>query len=113
MGQTQGQNEPQSEVTMNTRYAGLALAMFLMVPGCIPAGQLPDDQVPFDPDPDACGASGLQGLVGQPETVLQSMRFSQRLRMIQPGMMITQDYSPERLNISVDASGMIESVSCG
>ncbi|SDD62782.1 Peptidase inhibitor I78 family protein [Paracoccus isoporae] len=34
-------------------------------------------------------------------------------RVIQPGAMVTQDYSPARLNVYVDDKGFIERVSCG
>jgi hypothetical protein len=60
-----------------------------------------------------CGAGGLQGLVGQPESVLAGRRFSQPLRVIPPGQAVTMDYSPARLNIEIDARGRIAAVHCG
>ena len=61
----------------------------------------------------SCGAAALQGLVGQSETALHVMRFAQAVRVIKPGMMVTQDYSAERLNIHVDELGVISRVVCG
>lgn len=64
-------------------------------------------------DPDACKASELQGLVGQPASALDTMKFSQPLRVLRPGMAVTMDYSAARLNIEVDAAETITRVSCG
>lgn len=61
----------------------------------------------------SCGAGALQGLVGQPATALQVMRFAQTVRVIEPGMMVTQDYSADRLNIYIDEAGLISLVVCG
>ncbi len=68
---------------------------------------------PVDPGPDACGASELQYLVGKPGVVLDGMRFSQDVRVIQPGMAVTMDYSATRLNIWLDRRDVIERVTCG
>ncbi|MCQ0969437.1 I78 family peptidase inhibitor (plasmid) [Paracoccus sp. TK19116] len=61
---------------------------------------------------DACGASGYQGLIGQRGTVLESMTFPLRTRVIGPNDAITADYSPERLNIEIGLGGLIERVAC-
>jgi hypothetical protein len=65
------------------------------------------------PLPVSCGADGLQGLVGQPAAVLQTIRFGQVVRVIRPGMAVTMDYVPERLNIDIDAAEVISGVRCG
>ncbi|MBW6507525.1 MAG: hypothetical protein K0B00_12335 [Rhodobacteraceae bacterium] len=62
---------------------------------------------------DDCGASTLQGLLGQPESVLQGMVFAGPLRVIRAGQAVTMDYSAARLNVSLDAAGLIERISCG
>ena len=82
--------------------AGFALSGCVMTDGTQPS-----------PMPDTCGAAALQGLVGQPQSVLQTMRFAQTVRVIQPGMMVTQDFSPDRLNIGVGPDGRIARVWCG
>jgi hypothetical protein len=61
----------------------------------------------------SCGADGLQSLLGQDKSVLAGMRFSQPLRVISPGMAVTMDYSPARLNIDLDGAGQIIRVHCG
>jgi hypothetical protein len=73
-----------------------------------------DPQVPIDPVPvDECGAADLQGLVGQSARVLQTMRFGQNVRIIEPGMAVTMDFLPNRLNIWIAKGDVIERVSCG
>ncbi len=80
--------------------------------GCVMAD---DAMVPMPPAPEAaaCRAPGLQGLVGQPETVIQTMRLTGTVRVIRPGMMITQDFSPSRVNIAIGPDGRIARVWCG
>jgi Peptidase inhibitor I78 family len=63
--------------------------------------------------PAGCGAEGLQTLVGQPESVLAAMTFPTPVRIIHPGDAVTMDFSPARLNITVDRNGRIDRVYCG
>ena len=68
------------------------------------------------PPPDnlaSCGADDLQYLVGQPGVVLDGMRFSQDVRVIQYGMAVTMDYNPYRLNFWLDRRDVIERFVCG
>ena len=80
----------------------LALAMVLA--GCVSADA---------PDQNACGAAGMQSLVGQGRDVLAAMTLPQGTRVIEPGMAITEDYRADRLNLDVDAGGRITRVWCG
>lgn len=73
--------------------------------GVVAVAPMPMDQ--------SCGADGVQSLLGQDKSVLAGMRFSQPLRVISPGMAVTMDYSPARLNIDLDALGRIIRVHCG
>ncbi len=68
------------------------------------------------PPPDnlaSCGADDLQYLLGRPGVVLDGMRFSQDVRVIQYGMAVTMDYSATRLNFWLDRRDVIERVTCG
>lgn len=80
----------------------------LVLGACVAAE--PDDGLPPE---GACGAKALQDLIGQPRSVLDVMRFSQPLRVIEPGMAVTEDYNPGRLNIELDDVGQIIRVACG
>lgn len=88
-----------------------AFALLLCAPLALAACVAPVP--PVDPGPDACGASELQYLVGQPGVVLDGMRFSQEVRVIQPGMAVTMDFQAARLNFWLDRRDVIERVSCG
>lgn len=91
----------------SVRAAVAAPLMALALAGCV-------IEDPVLPAPDnLCGASELQGLVGQPQSVLQTMRFAGPVRVIQPGMAVTMDYLAERLNFWIAEDGRIESVTCG
>lgn len=93
------------------RYSALLLALPVALMGCVPEPEPPvTDPAPVE---DACGASGLQELIGQSAKKLEVMRFAHPVRIIRPGMAVTMDYSAERLNIEVDAAERITRVTCG
>jgi hypothetical protein len=83
----------------------------VLLAACVP-------EVPPPPGPPPvgggrCGAEQLQGLVGQPASVLEKMRFAPPTRIIRPGQPVTEDYSEDRLNIAINRAEQIESVTCG
>lgn len=91
-----------------------ALALLALLPLAACAAQAPDGpRGPRLPPEDSCGAAQLQGLIGQKASVLETMRFAGPVRVIKPGMAVTMDHSPMRLNISLDADGTIIRLSCG
>ncbi|MFN3723543.1 MAG: I78 family peptidase inhibitor [Paracoccaceae bacterium] len=67
---------------------------------------------PEGPDLATCGAGALQGLVGQPASVLQTMKFGQETRIIRPDTAVTMDYRADRLNIEIDRAERISRVHC-
>jgi hypothetical protein len=88
--------------------------MLLLMAGCVPAQSEPVVVVPPPQEgPDACGAADLQYLLGAPDTVLETMRFANPVRVISPGMAVSMDYNPARLNIGLDRYRMIMRLSCG
>jgi len=65
-----------------------------------------------------CDAEAAAALVGRPATAelgAEALRLAgaRRLRWIRPGDMVTMDYSPQRLNIHLDARGRVERLACG
>ena len=76
----------------------------LMLGGCV---------MPKAPEQNACGAAGMQNLVGQKDDILAAMTLPQGTRFIYPGTPVTEDYRPNRLNIDIDQSGRITGVWCG
>jgi hypothetical protein len=59
-----------------------------------------------------CDAEALRDLIGRNITVLQTMRFGVTVRIIGPGTMVTEDFSPDRLNIIHDQNGLITDIGC-
>jgi Peptidase inhibitor I78 family len=103
--------------------AGLAAIVVSLCAGCaaIASDSGPVVTDPVQPPPiqspgpntPTCQAQDLQSLVGQPRSVLETMRFGNVVRILEPGAIVTQDYSPTRLNIHLDANGVIVRVVCG
>ena len=67
---------------------------------------------PVQPDTDQCKASALQGLVGQPKSVLQTMLLPAGSRVIEPGQAVTMDYRADRLNVEIGKDGRIGRIGC-
>ncbi|HVZ99764.1 MAG TPA: I78 family peptidase inhibitor [Caulobacterales bacterium] len=61
---------------------------------------------------DTCGMAAFQGLVGKPADEIDQSSLPPRTRIIRPGMMITQDFSPQRLNIRVAPDGKVSELGC-
>ncbi len=61
---------------------------------------------------DTCGASRFRDLVGKPAAEIDQSTLPERTRIITPDMMITQDFSPTRLNIIVGTGGRVGSLRC-
>lgn len=96
----------------------LALPLALVLAGCVPVEAPPVAPGPGKPARPAppvglCDAPQMQGLVGQDGAVLDSLSLPDPVRIIKPGMAVTMDYAPERMNIQIDRNGLIESVTCG
>ncbi|WP_162891819.1 I78 family peptidase inhibitor [Profundibacter amoris] len=77
-------------------------------------------EIPPDPpidqpteDTTACGGGPDSNLVGQSVDVLAAMTFPGPMRVIRPGMLITQEYNPKRMNLDLDNKGIIIRVWCG
>ncbi len=54
----------------------------------------------------------MLGLVGQDAAILREVELPATTRVVQPGMALTQDYRPDRLNVSIDDDGKIDRVWC-
>ena len=62
---------------------------------------------------DGCEAARYQSLLGQSRSALQGQALPAPVRLIGPGMAVTMDHNPGRLNIRYDESGIIREVYCG
>jgi hypothetical protein len=89
----------------------LSLLAALSLAGCATTAETP---VPAPTEEeDACGASGLQDLVGEDVSVVAAMTFLAPMRIIRPGEAVTLDFNPARLNFELDAGDRIVRVYCG
>ena len=61
---------------------------------------------------DLCNASAYQHLVGSPANEADFAE-AHSLRITSPGMAVTMDYRPDRLNVETDDTGIITRIRCG
>jgi hypothetical protein len=87
------------------RFAILALITLAACAEVVPNPPTTDGQ--------ACGADPDSALIGQSADVLAAMIFPAPMRIIRPGMAVTMDYNPNRLNIDIDKHNKIVRVWCG
>ena len=98
-----------------TAKLALATATAIAVAGCAVAQPIP---VHGATPGYACSNAGLARFVGQPATAAlgsEMLRVSgaRILRWLQPGQIVTMEFSPERLTVHLDSSNRVESASCG
>jgi hypothetical protein len=60
---------------------------------------------------DTCGAAQYSALIGSNFAAV-SFPAGANIRIIQPNQPVTQDFSPQRLNVITDANGLITSLEC-
>ncbi len=85
----------------------LAVLAACAAPTAPPARALPE------PEADTCAARPLADLVGQDATALERVLLMRQVRVIRPGMAVTMDFRPERINFEVGSSGRIVRLYCG
>ena len=86
----------------------LALLPLLALAACAEPAVAPAPE----PEPDLCSAASLQGLVGQPASVLRTMLLPAGTRVINPGDAVTMDFRPDRMNGETGTDGRIAKIAC-
>ena len=79
--------------------------------------QTAGDAAPM-PGAGACDATALAALVGKPftpalEADARARAKVQNVRAIRPGMAVTMDFRPDRLNIDIDEKNVVTGFRCG
>lgn len=94
--------------------APLALLPSCVLPVPVPEGTPGAFEIVLD-EGDPCGARRLQGLIGEPGFYVDDMRFESPVpvRVIRPGDAVTEDFSPQRLNVRLGADDRVVAVDCG
>ena len=75
-----------------------------------------DAPYPGSPDPGSlgpCGGDLVTALIGQDIATLPASGDWGTLRVISPGMAVTEEYSETRLNVMIDDQNRIVSAYCG
>jgi hypothetical protein len=73
----------------------------------------PADPAPTPPADDSCGAAQYAALVGQPFSGATLPPEGSAVRYIHPDTQVTMDFRAERLNVDIDANGVITGFRCG
>jgi hypothetical protein len=61
----------------------------------------------------ACAPEVFQRMVGKPESVLHVLDLPENVRILSPNSAATTDHRPDRINIEINAAGVISRVWCG
>jgi hypothetical protein len=100
--------------------AGMALAGLVALAGCAAPGTPSTGSSPMPPPPPgtACNAEGAQFAVGQraaASTVEEARKRSgsYMARVLWPKQVVTMEFNAQRLNLDVDAAGVVQRVRCG
>ncbi|ATX66365.1 I78 family peptidase inhibitor [Roseinatronobacter bogoriensis] len=70
-------------------------------------------QAADDPMSGTCIADDIQSYIGAPLTDLDEESLPQPNRIIGPGMAVTMDWNPTRLNVEHDEDRIITRIYCG
>ena len=86
-------------------------AVIVLAAACIPRDE--PAATTTESGRDACGAAALQDLVGTPAADHRFGSPPQVVRIIPPGLSVTMDFIPGRLNVEIDEAGLITRIYCG
>jgi hypothetical protein len=89
-----------------------ALLALLALGACTPPGGTADGG-PAAAGDDACGAAGLQTLVGTSVGTLDPATLPDPNRVIFPGQAVTMDFQAERVNVEIGPDDSVARVYCG
>ncbi|SEW39165.1 Peptidase inhibitor I78 family protein [Cognatiyoonia koreensis] len=60
-----------------------------------------------------CNGERYGTLVGQDATALERVLILGQVRVIRPGMVVAQDYRPERINFEIGGDNRVTRITCG
>ena len=82
----------------------------LALTACVPEDKPADPNTGLQTD---CGAEKLQHLIGGPASAHDLEAEGRPLRILPSGSVMTMDHRTERLNVDLDAEGVITRIWCG
>lgn len=76
------------------------------------------EPLPGPPQGRVCEAGGVQNLIGRPMSVgnralARRVSRARVVRVLRPGQIVTMEFRADRLNLDVDARGIITGARCG
>jgi len=77
-----------------------------------PSPVIVSEQADQATEADTCGAARFIHLIGTPADQIDRSTLPPRTRVITPNMMVTADFSAERLNIMIGTDGKVGSFRC-
>ena len=94
--------------------AGAPFGGLALLAGCAAQPPAPVASAPVE----GCDAAKAGVSIGQAMTpalaeTARTASGAQAVRTIAPGAMVTMDYRPDRLNLTVDDKGVVRAVRCG
>ena len=95
-----------------------ALAGLLLLSACAsheaqgPSPVVVSEQANEATEADTCGAARFIHLIGTPADAIDRSTLPPRTRVLTPDMMVTADFSAERLNIMIGTDGKVGSFRC-
>ena len=108
-------------MTPNSIAARVVLACLVLLAGCAAPSGAPSTGPSRMPPPSlgpVCDAQGAQFAIGKTPgaSVVEEARQrsgSYMARVLRPGQMVTMEFNAQRLNLDVDAAGVIRKARCG
>lgn len=89
----------------------IVLPVFIVLSACAAVIPEPDPLPPAEND--TCNAATYANLIGQDDEALERVLLMGLVRVIRPGMAVSMDYRPNRINFAIGASGRIDRIYCG
>ncbi|WP_281973339.1 I78 family peptidase inhibitor [Ruegeria faecimaris] len=89
--------------------------VLILLVACTESPAPEDAPPPLEPAPvdlAFCKGEPFADAIGKPVSTIQS-QLPERSRVLGPDDIATQDYRIDRLNVFVDGSGIIQSLTCG
>ena len=103
-------------VSVSIPRSAAALLLLVAAAACLPkkeAAGTPAETPPPAEGAEACGAAGLQFLVGTSVGSLDASKLPSPRRVIFPGQAVTMDFRADRLNVEIGKDDKVSRVFCG
>lgn len=100
-------------MTLSAARAAAALVLLVAAAACAPKDGETTEAAADPAGEDACGAAGLQSLVGTSVGTLDPAALPEPRRVIFFGQPVTMDFRAERLNVEIGKDDRVARVFCG